>query len=150
MSEFYAKAVFKTIYSTLAGASRQDFFDILVVIVLENTADQQNLEKELMSQMTIAKSNLEETIGDETHGDSQLTIGLLRKNLEDLQHKLLDCRREVLVGFKLMGDLVDTDICTAHSAIDMLLSILRSAKNQSVFDELSEDIQLGPQDIVNY
>jgi hypothetical protein len=37
-------------------------------------------------------------------------MGILRKNVEDLQHSLLDCRREILVGYKLMGDLIDAEV----------------------------------------
>jgi len=55
MSEFYAKAVFKTIHHNLAGDAAQEFFDILIVIVLENTSDQQNREKELMQGVVVAK-----------------------------------------------------------------------------------------------
>ena len=149
MSEFYAKAVFKMIYHTLrenegGGELPQDFFDLLVVIVLENTADQQNMEKELILQLATAKSNFEEMVGDDSHGDGQVTIGVLRKNLEDIEHKLLDCRREVLVGYKLMGDLIDAEVFQPQSGIDMTLNIVRSAKNLSVFDQ---DCILTPSEI---
>ena len=41
MSEFYAKAVLKMIFNTVKADTTltQDFFDIFVVLLLENTSD---------------------------------------------------------------------------------------------------------------
>ena len=82
-----------------------------------------------------------------------MTVGLLRKNVEDIQHKLLECRREVLVGYKFIGDLVDAEAVAPETAQDMLLSIISEAKKISVFDDNEEahtSADLDPQDFVPY
>ena len=58
MSEFYAKAVLKMVSVTLTGDPQglpYDLFEILVVLVLEHTSEQQKVEIGLTSQLSIAK-----------------------------------------------------------------------------------------------
>ena len=83
-------------------------------------------------------------------------IGVLKKAVEDIEHKLLDCRREALVGYKLMGDLIDAEVLLPERAIDMITAIVKSAKRISVFDDAPEifsspnNIQFFDTDIVSY
>lgn len=43
-----------------------------------------------------------------------------KKDVEDLEAKLLTCRREIYVCFKLMGDLVCADMVPATVALDIV------------------------------
>lgn len=54
-----------------------------------------------------------------------------------------------------MGDLIDSEVVDAQRGVDMLMSIVRSAKKLSVFDELErglacDGLELHPNEIVPY
>jgi hypothetical protein len=58
---------------------------------------------------------------------------VVKKDLDDQEHKLLDLRRDIYVGFKLLGDLINSEFVDSSIATDILASML--LPNGNTFDE---------------